>query len=171
MTDSGFFEGELKAPTDPFLDEKINSSVVPTRYREDNTAANLRKGTKTHRRLLRDHLENHNVACGRGNGKSIQTHLVILLSPTTSPLLEASVLSAQAGHSSVSPASSNTARRDLLTVTRYKDDQDPEPYEGPVLYTVQRKVLQDCKAFEVPEVQLLSVKKCVLRDKALRYFS
>lgn len=171
MTDPDFHDGELKAFIETTLEENINGNSLRIRYREDITVANLTHGTATQRRALRDHLEDHNVACGRGTGESIQNHLLLLLNPTTTSLQEVSTATVQAGHSTVSPAPSNTAMRDFLKVIRNKDDQYSGPYEGPILSTVKRKFIQECDAFEVPDVQRLSVMQCVLREEALRYFT
>lgn len=65
----------------------------------------------------------------------------------------------------------STSKRDFLKISRQPRDQYSGPYEGPIIDTVKRLFLQDCDAFDVPEVQCLSVLHTMLRDDALRYFT
>lgn len=166
-----FHDGELKALIDGTLEERIDGSQPRIIFWEDITVANLTHGTASQRRLLRDCLESHNVACGRGNRESIQIHSLLLLNPATSSLPEVSAKTVRTGNSTLSPALSSTAKRDFLKVPHHKDDQFSGPYEGPILSSVECKFTQDCVVFEVHQVQRLSVMQCILRDEVLRYFT
>lgn len=171
MTDPDFHDGELSSFIDKAKTEKLSGNALRIRFREDISVANLTQGTNSQRRVLRDYLEDHNVACGKGTGESIQTHLLTLLNPLTCTITESSGPSMQVTHSHASPPYANAAKRDFLKVTRYKEDQYSGPYEGPILSAVKRKFFQECDAFEVPESQRLAVVHCVLRGEALRFFS
>lgn len=129
MTNPEFHDGELRAFIDNTLEESIDGNQLRIRFQEDISVASLTHGTASQRRLLRDHLEKHNVACGIGSGESVQTHLLLLLNPATSLLPEVNVKVAQTGFSTMSPALSSTAKRDFLKATRHKDDQFSGPYE------------------------------------------
>lgn len=171
MIDSEFHDGGVKALIESKLEENISGNHLRIRFREDFIVTNLTHGTASQSPGVRDHLEDHNVTCGRGTRECIQIHLLLLPKLTNNALQKVSTTTVKAGHSTVYYALSSTAKRDFLKVTRNKDDQYSGTYERPILSTVELKITQECDAFEVLKVQHLSVMQCVLRDEALRYFT
>lgn len=147
-----------------------------TRFKEEITPENITISSNGSQKKLCDHLENHEVPCGRGSGDSIQICLLALLNihPSISQSVSTTAGSSQGINATASGShgnGNNIGKRGFLNAPRLETDKNSRPYTGPILSTAKRKFETNCKAHEVPEHQWFSVLHVMFRDEAERYYT
>lgn len=116
MDDPDIYERSLETFTYTTLKKNLNRNQLSVRYREEIVVANVFNDMVNQQRILCDYSIDYKFVCERCSGKSIQNHLLILLSPIISRV--ESNPASQAGPIITSSFPSNTAKWNFNNVFR-----------------------------------------------------